>query len=69
MENTIMFDMTINNDDIINTNSDNKINNDDLNITANKDTYIYINKLMKRDWKWCFDHLSDYDDEYILDKD
>jgi len=64
-----MFDMTINNDDIINTNSDNKINNDDLNITANKDTYIYINKLMKSDWKWCFDHLSDYDDEYILDKD
>ena len=65
-----MFDMTINNDDIINTNSDNKINNnDDLNITVNKDTYNSINKLMKSDWKWCFDHLSDYDDEYILDKD
>ena len=69
MENTIMFDMTINNDDIINTNSNNKINNDDLNITMNKDTYTSINKLMKTDWKWCFNHLSDYDDEYILDKD
>ena len=23
---------------------------------------------MKSNWKWCFDHLSYYDDEYILDK-
>ena len=66
MENTIMFDMSLNNDEIIN--SDN-INNDDLNISVNKDSYFSINKLMKNNWKWCFDHLCDYDDEYILDKD
>ena len=23
---------------------------------------------MKSNWKWCFDHLLHYDDEYILDK-
>ena len=68
MENTIIFDMTINNEEIINPNLENK-NKDDLNISVNKDSYVSINKLMKSNWKWCFDHLSHYDDEYILDKD
>ena len=61
MENTIIFDMTINNEEIINPNLENK-NKDDLNISVNKDSYDSINKLMKSNWKWCFADLSHYDD-------
>ena len=58
--------------DNLNTNgSDNSLDDleEILNVTANKASYASINKLMKTDWKWCFEHLVDYDDDYILDKD
>ena len=80
-ENTMTFDMSIvedlstnsnSNSDIKDKSGDNKENKDDsdaLNVTANKDTYLSVNKLMKKNWKWCFDRMVDYDDEYILDRD
>ena len=75
-ENTMTFDMSIV-DDIGNVNqedkkdkNDNNINEEDpLNVTANKDIYNSVNKLMKKNWKWCFNKMVDYDDEYILDRD
>ena len=75
-ENTMTFDMSIV-DDIDNVNqedkkdkNDNNINEEDpLNVTANKDIYNSVNKLMKKNWKWCFNKMVDYDDEYILDRD
>ncbi len=48
--------MTINKEEIINPNLENK-NKDDLNISVNKDFYVSLSKLMKSNWKWCFDHL------------
>jgi len=75
-ENTMTFDMSIV-DDIGNVNQEDKkdkdgniINEEDpLNVTANKDIYNSVNKLMKKNWKWCFNKMVDYDDEYILDRD
>ena len=73
-ENTMTFDMSIV-DDIgpsnQNDKNENHINDDEdpLNVTANKDTYTSVNKLMKKNWKWCFNKMADYDDEYILDRD
>ena len=74
-ENTMTFDMSVI-DDIDNDNQknteNNKINSNDedaLNISANKDSYTSVNKLMKKNWRWCFDKLVDFDDEYILDKE
>ena len=64
-ENTMTFDMSIV-DDMTN----NEKNDDDpLNVTANKDTYKSVNRLMKKNWMWCFERMVDYDDEYILDRD
>ena len=48
---------------------ENNIEEDPLNVTANKDVYNSVNKLMKKNWKWCFNKMVDYDDEYILDRD
>jgi len=77
LENTMTFDMSII-DDLTTTtstedkndkNEGNKVEEEDqLNVTANKDVYNSVNKLMKKNWKWCFDKLVDYDDEYILDR-
>ena len=75
-ENTMTFDMSIV-DDIGNVNQEDKKDNngnnineeDPLNVTANKDIYNSVNKLMKKNWKWCFNKMVDYDDEYILDRD
>ena len=78
-ENTMTFDMSIV-EDIGTTNQNekekekknkNNINEeeDPLNVTANKDVYNSVNKLMKKNWKWCFNKMVDYDDEYILDRD
>lgn len=75
-ENTMTFDMSIV-DDISSPNQNenekdkNNINEeeDPLNVTANKDVYNSVNKLMKKNWKWCFNKMVDYDDEYILDRD
>ena len=74
-ENTMTFDMSII-DDIgpSNQNDNNNKNNineeeDPLNVTANKDVYNSVNKLMKKNWKWCFNKMVDYDDEYILDRE
>lgn len=75
-ENTMTFDMSIV-DDIGNVNQEDKKDNNDnktseedpLNVTANKDIYNSVNKLMKKNWKWCFNKMVDYDDEYILDRD
>jgi len=69
-QNTMNFDMSIA-DDISNigTVAENKEDEEPLNVTANKDTYTSVNKLMKKNWKWCFDRMTDYDDEYILDRD
>ncbi len=49
--------------------NENNIEEDPLNVTANKDVYNSVNKLMKKNWKWCFNKMVDYDDEYILDRD
>ena len=72
-ENTMTFDMSIVDDlstsDIKDKSGENKDDEDVLNVTANKDTYLSVNKLMKKNWKWCFDRMVDYDDEYILDRD
>lgn len=65
LENTITFDMAL--DTIDKETEDQDTNN--LNITVNKDNFNSVNKLMKTDWKWCFNHLVEYDDEYILDKE
>ena len=68
-ENTMTFDMSIV-DDINSTESTDKTGDDDvLNVTANKDIYNSVNKLMKKNWMWCFNKMVDYDDEYILDRD
>ena len=61
MENTITFDMALDSLD--------KENDDTLNVTVSKDSYLSVNKLIRTDWKWCFEHLVDYDDEYIMDKE
>ena len=61
MENTITFDMALDTLD--------KENDDTLNVTVSKDSYLSVNKLIRTDWKWCFEHLVDYDDEYIMDKE
>ena len=69
-ENTMTFDMSIVDD--VSDKKDNIINKDDedpLNISANKDTYNSVNKLMKKNWKWCFEKMVDYDDDYILDRE
>ena len=73
-ENTMTFDMSIV-DDLGPSNQNDKNENiindeeDPLNVTANKDAYTSVNKLMKKNWKWCFNKMVDYDDEYILDRD
>ena len=73
-ENTMTFDMSIV-DELTgqNDNKDKDGNNideeDPLNVTANKDAYTSVNKLMKKNWRWCFNKMVDYDDEYILDRD
>ena len=68
-ENTMTFDMSIV-DDINSTDTtENKNDDDALNVTANKDIYYSVNKLMKKNWMWCFNKMVDYDDEYILDRD
>ena len=82
-ENTMTFDMSIV-DDIgpsepekkdkkeKNEKNENNIKEEEenpLNVTANKDVYNSVNKLMKKNWKWCFNRMVDYDDEYILDRD
>ena len=72
-QNTMNFDMSIVDDvsttDTTNKNPENKEDEEPLNVTANKDTYMSVSKLMKKNWKWCFDRMVDYDDEYILDRD
>ena len=79
-ENTMTFDMSIV-DDIgpsepekkdkkeKNENNIKEEEENPLNVTANKDVYNSVNKLMKKNWKWCFNRMVDYDDEYILDRD
>ena len=71
-ENTMTFDMSVVDDvsttEINGKDGENK-EEDQLNVTANKDTYKSVNKLMKKNWKLCFDMMVDYDDEYILDRD
>jgi len=72
-QNTMNFDMSIV-DDVSTTDNteksvENKEDEEPLNVTANKDTYMSVSKLMKKNWKWCFDRMVDYDDEYILDRD
>lgn len=72
-DNTMTFDMSIVDDvsttEIKDKDGENKDEEDPLNVTANKDTYKSINKLMKKNWIWCFDRMVDYDNEYILDRD
>ena len=84
-ENTMTFDMSIvediapinpnekkdnkENKDKKDEKNENNIEEDPLNVTANKDVYNSVNKLMKKNWKWCFNKMVDYDDEYILDRD
>ena len=78
-ENTMTFDMSIvediapSNPNEKKDNKDQKDNNNEeenpLNVTANKDIYNSVNKLMKKNWKWCFNKMVDYDDDYILDRD
>ena len=72
-DNTMTFDMSIVDDvsttEIKDKDGENKDEEDPLNVTANKDTYKSINKLMKKNWVWCFDRMVDYDNEYILDRD
>ena len=64
-ENTMTFDMSI----VEDMTSTEKNDDDPLNVTANKDTYKSVNRLMKKNWMWCFERMVDYDDEYILDRD
>ena len=83
-ENTMTFDMSIVDDigpaepmdkkdkNAKNDKNENNIKEEEenpLNVTANKDVYNSVNKLMKKNWKWCFNKMVDYDDEYILDRD
>ena len=83
-ENTMTFDMSIVDDigpaepmekkdkNVKNDKNENNIKEEEenpLNVTANKDVYNSVNKLMKKNWKWCFNKMVDYDDEYILDRD
>ena len=72
-QNTMNFDMSIVDDvsttDNTEKSAENKEDEEPLNVTANKDTYMSVSKLMKKNWKWCFDRMVDYDDEYILDRD
>lgn len=42
---------------------------DNLNVSVNKDSYDKLNNLFKNDWGWYITHLLDYDDTYILDQD
>jgi hypothetical protein len=75
LDSTITFDMALDNLDkegegegdapITGVNGSSSSN---LNVTVNKNNFNSVNKLMKTDWKWCFNHLVEYDDEYILDK-
>ena len=64
-ENTMTFDMSI----VEDVSSNEKVDDDPLNVTAQKNTYKSVNKLMKKNWMWCFERMVDYDDEYILDRD
>ena len=65
-ENTMTFDMSVVYD--VNMNETNQ-DEDPLNVSANKDTYRSVNKLMKKNWMECFNLMVDYDDDYILDRD
>ena len=76
-ENSMMFDTSIEeevgplNQNENNDKDENKINEKEgsLNFTENKDSNNSINKLMKNNWRLCFNKMVDFDDEYILDKD
>ena len=50
-ENTMTFDMSI----VEDMTSTEKNDGDPLNVTANKDTYKSVNRLMKKNWMWCFE--------------
>ena len=65
LDNTITFDMALDN---LDKEGEVQDTHNNLNVTVNKDNFNSVNKLMKTDWKWCFNHLVEYDDEYILDK-
>jgi hypothetical protein len=67
MNNTNFQNETMNDTLLIEMNKFDEVPN--LNMTVNRDNYMNMSSLFNTDWKWTLTHLVDFDDEYILDKE
>lgn len=50
-------------------NNDKFVNDNNLDLTLNKDNYNNVSMLFNKDWSWALPHLLKFNDEYILNKD